>query len=630
MATETIERRLAAILAADIVGFTRLMRADEGGTHARLRAHRKEFIEPCVERHGGRIVKLTGDGLLVEFTSVADALNCAIDWQQGMRERNARVPEDQREVFRIGVNLGDVIHDDGDIYGDGVNVAARLEGLAEPGAICVSEAVYQSAKAIGGLAFDDLGAHTVKNIAEPVRAYGVRRVADAPRKSKRRQPWHWVAAAAVVVLIAGSGAGYWLVDNWWRFRTVEAASLERMAFPLPDKPSIAVLPFDNLSGDPEQDYFADGITENIITTLSQITTLFVISRNSTFVYKGKPVKVQQVAEELGVRFVLEGSVQRSGERVRITAQLIDALTGSHLWAERYDRQLADLFDVQDEITREIVFALQVELTEGEQLRVWRKSTRDTTAWQYLADGLQHFHRFVRVENTRARELFEKASEADPQFALAHALTAWTHWMDAQSGWSDSPTQSVQLAIENAQEAFALDPVLPDVHALLGAISMLNGDYEQAIAAGERAVALNPNHATNTAILALILNNAGRREEAIARFKSAMRLSPYYSDWFLSELAWAYEGAGQGEQAIAAFSEYIERKPEAVNVAHAHIGIALSLVSLGREDEARAEIVKALEEHPKLTASEFSRDSLTADRASLEQATATLRRLGLPE
>ncbi len=628
-----MERRLAAILAADVVGYSRLMEADEAGTLAQLKTHRKELIDPAVAGHKGRIVKTTGDGLLVEFASVVDAVQCAVEMQRGMAERNARVPEDRRIVFRIGINLGDIIIDSGDIYGDGVNVAARLEGMADAGGIFISGTVYDHLKTKIAVGYEDLGERHVKNISEPVRVYRVLTEPGAPGEvvgvtRRKSRPWLWRSlAAGVAALIAIAGVIVWL-EPW--APDVEPASIEKMAFPLPEKPSIVVLPFDDLSGDADQGHVADGLTEDIITTLSQVSSLFVIARNSTFAYKGRPVKVQRVAEDLGVRYVLEGSVQRSGDRVRITAQLIDALTGNHLWAERYDRDYKDIFALQDEITDRIVIALRVKLTEGEEARIHRKHTRSVAAWNLLSKGLEHFHRFNRTDNTTARQFFEKAIEVDPGYALAYALLAWTHWLDAQNGWSENPELSFGRASVLAEKARALDDALPDVYALQGAIHLFKREYDEAIEAGEKAVAFNPNHATNVALLALFLHNAGRPEEAIGMYKTAMRLSPYYSAWFLEDLAFTYLDAEQPGAARVACEKFLDRKPSAMHAAVSHLGRALAYHALSQDHAARAEVAKALEADAGMSLKRYGQSSLNKDTAELQRGLATLRRLGLPE
>jgi adenylate cyclase len=626
-----MERRLAAILAADVAGYSRLMEADEEATVRALNACRK-VIDGLVAAHGGRVFGSAGDSVVAEFPSPVEAVRCAVDIQRDLEARDAAQPEGRRMRFRIGVNLGDVIVEGDDLLGDGVNIAARLEALADAGGICLSRPVFDQVKRQLDLGYEYLGAHAVKNIAEPVRVY---RVLTAPEAAGRiigearpgPRAWTRAALAAALVLVGAAAMTMWLRP--WA-PTVAPAAVENMAFPLPDKPSVAVLPFDNLSGDPGQDHMADGLTEDIIAALSQVSGLFVIARNSTFVYKGTPVKVQRVAEDLGIRYVLEGSIQKSGERVRITAQLIDALSGNHLWAERYDREYEDIFALQDEITGRIVVALRIELTEGEQARVHLRHTRSLEAWNLFNEGIEHFYRMNRTDNAIAREFFNKSIQADHRYALAYALVAWTHWQDAFQGWSSDRDHSFARATSLAEKARALDHELPDVYALLGAVHLFKGEYEEAVASGEKAVALNPNHATNTALLAMILHNAGRSKEAIAKFNTAMRLSPYYATWILESLGFSYLDAGQPDEALLALQTFIDREPAAVHVGHAHIGRALAYDALGRDAEARAEVASAIEADAGVSLADFARHSLHRDRAGLEKALATLRRLGMPE
>jgi adenylate cyclase len=629
-----VHRRLAAILAADVVGYSRLMGEDETGTLDALRAHREELIEPRVAAHEGRVVKLMGDGVLADFPSAVEAVRCAVEIQRAMAERNADVPEARRLQFRIGVNLGDVIVEGDDIYGDGINIAARLEEIAEPGGICISSTVHVQVEGKIDARFQNLGEREFKNIVHPVLVYSVL-LEDEPTPApqpKERPQWASVVQflgmlVVAVILFAGGYVG------WLKLQSpdTEPASVERMALPLPDKPSIAVLPFDNLSGDPGQEHVADGLTEDIITTLSQISSLFVIARNSTFVYKGKPVKVQRVAEDLGVRYVLEGAVQTSGDQVRITAQLIDALSGNHLWAERYDRSMTELFALQDEITDRIVVALRIKLTEGEEARVHRKHTHSLEAWNLLSRGMEHLYRANKTDNATGRQLFEKAIEVDRGYALAYALLAWTHWHDAfHHGWSENQELSLERASFLAEKARALDDALPDVYALQGTIHLLRREYDEAIEAGEKAVAYNPNHATNMAILAMILHNGGRPEEAIRTYKTAMRLSPYYPAWFLEDLGFTYLAAKRPDEALVAFEKFLDRKPAAIHAAHSHLGRALAHHALGQDDEARAEVAKAVEADAEISLTHFGQHSLSKDRAGVESGLATLRRLGLPE
>ncbi|MDP6602827.1 MAG: tetratricopeptide repeat protein [Rhodospirillales bacterium] len=432
------------------------------------------------------------------------------------------------------------------------------------------------------------------------------------------------ALALAVVMVGGT---LWLRP--WE-RNFEAASEQRMAFPLPDKPSVAVLPFDNLSGDPEKEHFADGLTENIISTLSRVPTMFVIARNSTFTYKGRPVKVQEVAENLGVRYVLGGSVRIADDRVRVTAQLIDAIAGTHIWSEQYDRDYGDLFALHDDITREIVTALQVELTDGEQARVWSALTDSPEAGNHMMKGVEKFYRFNKEDNLLARAEMERAVDADPYFALGYTLLAWTHWADASYGRTDLPERSLTRAVLFAGKAMALNPDIPDVYALRGAIHLYRREFADAIAAGEKALELNPNHATNAALLALTLVNTGRAADALAMIRTAMRLSPYYPAWFVGILADAYYGLGEYEQSAAVLLGLMERPDDTNAICRCRVGIALAYAALGREDEARDQITLLRAEDPQFTISQLQTSNLHRDTSAVERRAAVLKRLGLPE
>ena len=577
-----MERKLAAILSADVKGYSRLMAEDEVATVRTLTAYR-ELMSSLIPQHRGRVVDSTGDNLLAEFPSVVDAVLCAAEIQQALKARNAELPEPRRMEFRIGINLGDVIIEGERIYGDGVNVAARVEGLAEPAGICLSGTAYDQVEGKVGFRYEYLGEQTVKNIAKPVRVYRVRLEPGDPQ-------------------------------------TDAAPGLT-----LPATPSLAVLPFVNMSGDPEQEYFSDGITEDIITALSKIASLFVIARTSTFAYKGKAVKVQQVGQELGVRYVLEGSVRKAGPRVRITAQLVEAASGRHLWAERYDRNLEDLFAVQDEITQHIVDALQVQLTEGEQLLVWRRHTRDPEVWNNVYKAIEHFRRLTREDNIRARQYAERAVELDPEYASAYNLLGWTYWNDARMGWSASPLESFQRAAELNQKALALDDSLAEVHGLCGFLYLYLRDYEQATAEGERAVALHPNGAEVSAMLAVILTYAGRPEEALRLIHKAKRLSPYHPGWYLWIQGVICRLLGQYEESVAALRAAIERDP---NTWESRVALAVTYSLLGRDGEARAELAAALAIEPTLSLESLARANPYKDPAELDLMLDTLRKLGL--
>jgi TolB-like protein len=481
LATERVERRLTAILAADVAGYSRLTGLDEEGTHAQLQGHLRSLVEPQIAEHRGRVVKNTGDGLLAEFSSVVDAVRCALDVQRGMAERNAEVPQEKRIEFRIGINVGDIIIDGGDIFGDGVNVAARLEGLAEPGGICVSGRVQEDAEGKLEITFENAGEQQLKNIARPVRVYRVR--------------------------LSG------------------AAQSGRPALPLPDKPSIAVLPFQNMSGDPEQEYFADGIVEEIITALSRFRQLFVIARNSSFTYKGRAVDVKHVGRELGVRYLLEGSVRKSANRLRITAQLVDGLTGAHLWADRLDGALEDIFDLQDQVTASVVGAIAPKLEQAEIERAKRKPTDSLDAYDYYLRGITSFHQMTKEGTTEALRQFCRAIELDPGFAAAHGLAAWCYLRRKNSGWMTDSLQEVAEAERLAQRAIELGK--DDAVALCsGGFVLARGrDLHGGAALIDRARALNPNLAVAWFFSGWVNNYLCEPEVAIERFAHAMRLNP---------------------------------------------------------------------------------------------------------
>jgi len=517
MAGKRVTRRLAAILNADVRGYSRLMGEDEVATIETLKEYRK-VISDLIGEYGGRLVDSPGDNLLAEFPSVVDAVECAASVQKELASRNARLPEKSRMEFRIGVNLGDVIEDEGSIYGEGVNIAARIQGLAEGGGICIAKSVYDQVKNKLTLEFENLGFHTVKNIGEPVQVYRI-------------------------ALVAGS-------------RSPEASgSLSA------DVPSIAVLPFTNMSGDPAQEYFSDGITEDLITDLSKISALFVIARNSVFTYKGKAVKVNDIGKELGVRYVLEGSVRKAEDRVRITAQLVDTATGGHIWAERYDREFRDIFALQDEVTQEIVSVLTLKLTDQEKRQLTRKGLpSNLEAYDYYLRGLDYFYRYSKTSNEQAREMFEKAVALDSQYALAWCVLGYTHLLEWSLGWGVDP-RCIDRAYDLAQKALALNDSLPDTHDLLGSIHLWRKQHDRAVSELRIAVSLDPNNAEWLAGLGGILLWAGRPEEAIDAILKAMKLNPMHPPYYLWSLGHAYLLIGRYDQAIASFKRVLIRNPE---------------------------------------------------------------------
>jgi len=631
MVEERAKRKLTAILSADIKGYSRLMGDDELSTVETLKSYR-EIISTLVQQFSGRVVDSPGDNVLAEFSSVVDAVECAVKIQGDLREKNASLPDNRRMEFRIGINLGDVIDDEGRIYGDGVNVAARVEGLAEGGGICISRTAFDQVKNKVNLGYENLGEHSVKNIAEPVRVYEVLMAPEHAGKvigEKIAIPkqWRWAAAAIGVIIVVGILV---IWNFYFRPPQIEPASVEKMAYPLPEKPSIAVLPFVNMTNDANQEFIADGITENIITALSKVPEIFVIARNSVFTYKGKPVKIKQVSEELGVQYVLEGSIQKSESHLRITAQLIDATAGHHIWAERFDRNVKDIFALQDEVTLNILSALRVEFTHGEQERV-QKATKSLEAWSFFVKGLSHFESFTKDDNTRAQELFERAVRVDPEYSYAWAMLGWTHWIDAAYGFSEPNSNSFEKAIKIAQKALELNDKLPDVHTLLGGIHLFQRQYDKAVAEGQRAIALAPNIACNKALLSRTMLFAGRFEEAIKLVKSAMRLSPHYPSWYLESLAMAYGVIGEHEKAVASYEKLLDlRRNARGNIITPLLGLAASCIILGREDEARAYAEEVLGVSPDFSLEWFRKVNLFKNPSHLKPFLEALHKAGLPE
>jgi adenylate cyclase len=577
MGGRTTERRLAAILSADVEGYSRLMGDDEVATVRAITAYRT-VIASAVAGHGGRVVDAPGDNVLAEFASVVDAVQCAVDIQRELESRNAELPPARRMRFRIGINLGDVIVEGERLYGDGVNIAARLESLAEGGGICLSGAAFDQID--GKLPFpcEFAGEHTVKNIARPVRVYRLRLDSSAPpARAPRRASRLAMAISAVVVTLGLLGAAGWVGWRW--LKPAETAGL-----PLPDKPSVAVLPFANLSQDPAQEYFSDGVTEDLITGLSKVSGLFVIARNSVFTYKGRAVKVRDVGRDLGVRYVLEGGVQRSGSRVRITAQLIDASTGYHLWAERYDREVTDIFALQDEVTQQIVRAMAVKLTQAERARVGGAPTGVLEAYDLVLRGHDARSRTTREGNDEARRLFTRAIELDPNYAAAYLGLSWTYLQSWQFLWT-TDRETLARARELAEKASALNNNLASACQLLGQIYVWMKEHDQALAQAERAIALAPNDADAYETMAEVLAWSGRGEESLAAIQHAMRLNPHYRFFYLWTLGHSYYLTGRRQEALDAFARLLQANPN-FSPAHAYRGILFS--ELGQLKEAREE------------------------------------------
>ena len=608
MNTQDFKRKLTAVFSADVAGYSRLMGENESATVKTLEAY-KQVMFSLIKQHRGRVIDSPGDNMLAEFVSVVDAVQCGVAVQNELKARNSDLPENRKMQFRIGINLGDVIEEGDRIYGDGVNIAARLEALSDPGGICVSKTAFDHIEAKLPLGYHFLGEQMVKNIAKPVGAYKVLmepRVTGAERKGKAQVAPVWrrksVLAGAMAVLIVLIGGTVW--NFYWRAPKFEPASISKMAFPLPEKPSIAVLPFVNMSDDPKQEFFNDALTEDIITSLSKMPNIFVVARNSTFTYKGKPVKVQRVAEDLGVRYVLEGSVQISGDRVRITAQLIDALKGYHVWSDRYDREMKDIFALQDKITLETLKALDVKLSRGDVSRVHGMGTDNLEAYIKLLQGREIFQHQTRESNIQARQLFEEVIRLDPNYAIAYFFLSAVTGMDVAHGISKSPRESQMKAIELDQKAISLDDSCASAYAHLGYLYALIGEYEKGIAAGERAIEIAPNFTDAYVFFAAVLNTSGRSEEAIPVIEKAFRLNPLnppFSHYTVA--ARTYYLVGRYEDAIRWSKELLSRWP---NNIFGHQVLVLTNAALGRDDEARAAAQNLLRIQPDFSTQIYAR------------------------
>jgi len=575
MSEGRVERRLAAILAVDVAGYSRLMGADEEGTLAALRAVRRELSDPKIAEHRGRIVKTTGDGLLAEFASVVDAVRCAVEVQREMIARNAATPAERRIEFRMGINVGDIIIEDGDIFGDGVNIAARLEALAEPSGICLSAAAHEQVRDRLDLAFDDLGEQQVKNITRPVRVYRIPITLTLPTPSAR---------APSLSRNAGEGEPR---------RASDAVGEGKPVLALPDKPSLAVLPFQNLTGDPEQEYFVDGMVEEITTAIARLPWLFVIARNSAFTYKGKPVDVKRVAQELGVRYVLEGSVRKAGNRVRITGQLIDTATGAHIWADRFDGAFDDIFELQDQVASNVAGAIEPKLRQSEIERASRKPIANLTAYDFYLRALAQSYRFTEDGYAEAVVLAQQALAIDPSYAPAAALVGFCRGLQWIQGWGALSADDVAEAVRLARQA--LEAERDDAETVLQAaytLFLLAGEAAMAAAALDRALALNPNAAPAWLARAHIHTARNQPEAAIEAIERARRLSPFdpYASFYAANIAFAHLVARRFELAIEWADRTLHDQPRTVAVMRMKV---VALAHLGHLDEARAGLSRLL-------------------------------------
>jgi adenylate cyclase len=597
-----VERKLTAILCADVYGYSRLMGEDEKATLHTLTSYRK-IIDSLIDRHRGRFVNSAGDSVLAEFASVVNAVECAVEIQTALKSENANLPTERRMEFRIGVNLGDVMVEGEQIYGDGVNVAARLESLAEPGGICISDTVHAQIKNKLALNYDDLGGQSVKNIAEPIRVYrvltGPEAVATAtkttqrvPRKYVRRGVFSIAGLAIIVGAIV-------LVQNLSFKPPHTHASIppaQSPALPLPDKPSIAVLPFANMSDDPKQEYFSDGITDDLTTALSRLPDLFVIARTSAFSYKGKAVKVQEISQQLGVKYVLEGSVRKADNQVRITAQLVDATTGDHIWAEHYDRALRDIFSLQDEIVRKIVTTLSLQLALSGHGILVTKRTDNLEAYDYFLRGWEFFQNPTKETNEQARQMLQKAIELDPEYSDAYVSLGFVQFVDMASQWSHDPLD-LDRAIQLEQQSIALDNSNAYAYAILSQLYNSKKQYDLSVSAAERALAFDPNSAIGYGSMALAFSSSGKPAEGIAAAHEAMRLDPHSRGLYSFYEGQAYIVMGRYAEAIPPLKTFLTRYSDIIG---ARLMLVACNVELGRNEEARAEAAEVMRMSPQFS------------------------------
>ena len=580
---EHAKRKLTAILSADVKGYSRLMQDDEEATVRTVTAYR-EVMTNLIQGHHGRVVDAKGDNILAEFPSVVDAVRCGVEIQKELKTRNADIPENRKMEWRIGINLGDVIENGDTIYGDGVNIAARIEGLAEGGGICLSGTAFDQVEGKLGFEFEYLGEQSLKNINKPVRVYRVK-VKDS----------------------------------------VSEVEISR-ELPLPDKPSIAVLPFVNMSGDPEQEYFSDGISEEIITALSKTPKLFVIARTSSFKYKGKEVDVRTIGRELGVRYVLEGSVRKAGNTVRISAQLIDAKTNNHLWADRYDRDLKDIFTIQDDITKNIITSVQVKLTLGEQGTLSSEGTKNLDAYLHILQAWDHMWQFNKEDNMKARQLAEKAIALDPEYDKGYTALAGVENADVWLGVSESPKEAMMRCIELAKKSIAIkDSAVP--HRVLANTYLLLRKHSAAVEEVKKAIEMAPNYADAYWILGLVYMQSDRGEEAVPVLQKAIRLNPFPPNAYYNTLAWSYYFLGKYDEAIAEGKRAVSMNPKDF---HAHLPLICAYLSMNRREEARAHAADILRIDPNFSVNKAERTTPLKNKDNLKRIMEQYRMAGLPD
>jgi adenylate cyclase len=628
MADKRLQRKLTAIFSADVQGYSKLMGEDDEYTVQTITRYR-EIVARMVENHHGRVVDAPGDNILAEFSSSLDAVKGAIAVQKALRMENDKRSGHRRMDFRIGINLGDIIHQDDRIYGDGVNIAARIEKLTDPGGICVSRGIYEQVEGKLDIGFEDLGKHSVKNIKNPVTIYRIRLDSQKSGRKIRASSGkavkqRWFATLALVLVAASVAAFLWYHPHKPEF---EPASIERMAYPLPEKPSIVVLPFENNSDDPKLDYFARGLTEDLTASLSKAPDLFVISKSSAAAYTEKPIDMKQVAEEQGVQYVLEGGVQKARDKLRITIQLIDALNGRHLWADRFNRLSQDIFALQDEIIKHVIVELQVELTQGAEARVASRGTDNLDAWLLRIEAQGEFIKFTREGMIRARELYEAAHRADPDWARPLAGLASVNWYEAKQGWSLSRETSIQTGIELARRAIQMDPDEPQGYQTLGNLYALTGQGSRTIELRRKAAELAPNDLTAVAGLATRLKDFGGEQEAAALFEQAMRLSPKHPWWVPYAYGVTLHLVGRKEEAVQSFRKAIDMNPTHVLP---RAFLAAAYADLGRLDEAQATANEVMRLEPTFSASRLLKSHTFHDPEKDAQYKELMHRAGLPE
>ena len=627
MLKNEIQRKLKAIFSADVQGYSKLMGDDDEQTVNTITTYR-EIIAALIEKGHGRVVDAPGDNILAEFDSSLDAVRSAIAIQNVLNVENKKLPDKRRMDFRIGINLGDIIHKDDRIYGDGVNIAARIEKLADPGGICISRGVYEQVDGKLGIGFADLGPYSVKNIKKPINIYKMLLDPEdagktiSPSKPKT-SPWRWMITA-IAVIIAIAGAGIWYHKSKTDF---EPASVHSMAYPLPDKPSIAVLPFENYSDDTKLDFFVNGLTGDLTTMLSKVPELFVIAKNSVATYKGKSIDVKQIAEEQGIQYLLTGSVQKAENMLRITIQLVDALNGRQIWADRFDRMAKDIFALQDEIVKHVIVELQVELTQGDLARVASRGTDNLKAWLLRIEAGGEFFKFSREGMTRARELYEAAHQADPNWSSPLAGLASIDWYEAKRGWRTPKEKVIESGMDLARRAIQMDPDDPLGYQALGNLYALSGKADRAIEMRRKAAELAPNSLFAVAGLATKLKDFGQEEEAVVLFEQAMRMSPKHPWHVPSGYGVALHLVGRKEEAVASFKKAIALK---ANHIYPHTFLAAVHADLGQTDKAKAAAKEVLRLDPNFSSTRFMQNHTFHDSERDMMFINLLVSAGLPE